>query len=233
MSPSESTSYKLTAENNEGDVAFMVLTVSVESADPLPQINHFSANSDTINQGESVVLSWNTSNSRSVAIEPLGKVQPKGSIRAAPTKTTTYILTAKNSEGKSVSEKFRVNVVAKPVEEIRPVTHPPRIKFFKTNANNLEKGSPFILSWETQDADEVQITEIGSVIQSGSKSLNATDTKTYTLTATNKEGEKTQSTLTITVVDKTDIEIEKPKIKYKDYTPVIPEAVRRQLEKKE
>ena len=79
----------------------------------------------------------------------------------------------------------------------------------------------------------MEITGIGSVKRSGNKSLRATETKTYTLVVNNIDGTRVESAVTITVVDEAEVEGELPKIQYKDYTPVIPEAVRRQIDKKQ
>ena len=63
-----------------------------------PNIIFFTANPSTINLGTNSTLSWKVTDCTSVEIdEGIGKVSPIGSIRAAPLKTTTYTLTARNT----------------------------------------------------------------------------------------------------------------------------------------
>src|SRR5580700_8049295 len=58
-----------------------------------------SVSPDTIQQGQSATLSWQTSNAADVSIDGIGAVQPSGSQQVNPTDSTTYHLTAKGSGG--------------------------------------------------------------------------------------------------------------------------------------
>ena len=58
-----------------------------------------SVSPDTIQQGQSSTLSWQTSNATDVSIDGVGAVQPSGSQQVTPTDSTTYHLTAKGSGG--------------------------------------------------------------------------------------------------------------------------------------
>jgi peptidoglycan-associated lipoprotein len=58
-----------------------------------------SVSPDTIQQGQSSTLSWQTSNATDVSIDGVGAVQPSGSQQISPTDSTTYHLTAKGSGG--------------------------------------------------------------------------------------------------------------------------------------
>jgi peptidoglycan-associated lipoprotein len=58
-----------------------------------------SVSPDTIQQGQSATLSWQTSNATDVSIDGVGAVQPSGSQQVNPTASTTYHLTAKGSGG--------------------------------------------------------------------------------------------------------------------------------------
>jgi peptidoglycan-associated lipoprotein len=58
-----------------------------------------SVSPDTIQQGGSATLSWQTSNATDVSIDGIGAVQPSGSQPVSPSDSTTYRLVAKGSGG--------------------------------------------------------------------------------------------------------------------------------------
>src|SRR6202050_2787683 len=58
-----------------------------------------SVSPDTIAQGQSTTLTWQTTNATDVSIDGIGAVQPSGSQQATPTDSTTYTLTAKGAGG--------------------------------------------------------------------------------------------------------------------------------------
>ena len=58
-----------------------------------------SVSPDTIQQGQSATLSWQTSNATDVSIDGIGAVQASGSQSVNPTDSTTYHLVAKGSGG--------------------------------------------------------------------------------------------------------------------------------------
>ena len=57
------------------------------------------ANPNSIQQGESTTLTWQTTNATDVTLEGIGAVQPNGSQQVTPTQSTTYRLTAKGPGG--------------------------------------------------------------------------------------------------------------------------------------
>ncbi len=81
-------------------------------------------NPDTITQGESATLGWNTTDATDVTIDNgVGAVQPSGSQQITPTESTTYTLTAKGPGG-TQSATARITVKAK--EVVQPP--PPKIE---------------------------------------------------------------------------------------------------------
>jgi len=58
-----------------------------------------SVSPDTIQQGQSATLTWQTSNASDVSIDGIGAVQPSGSQQVSPTDSTTYHLVAKGAGG--------------------------------------------------------------------------------------------------------------------------------------
>ena len=57
------------------------------------------ANPNSIQQGESTTLTWQTTNATDVTLEGIGAVQANGSQQVTPTQSTTYRLTAKGPGG--------------------------------------------------------------------------------------------------------------------------------------
>jgi peptidoglycan-associated lipoprotein len=75
-----------------------------------------SADRTTINAGDSVKLSWTTTDATSVSIAPeVGAVTPQGSTTVSPTQSTTYTLTASSGGGNTDSSvRISVNAAAPP-----------------------------------------------------------------------------------------------------------------------
>jgi len=72
------------------------------------------ASPSTINAGQTVTLSWSSTNATDLEIEPgIGKVAPQGSTPANPTQSTTYTITA-TGPGGSASATAQVTVNAPP-----------------------------------------------------------------------------------------------------------------------
>src|SRR5262245_1950830 len=56
-----------------------------------------SASPNTVEKGQPVTLSWQTTNATDVSIDGIGAVQPSGSQQVTPADSTTYHLVAKGS----------------------------------------------------------------------------------------------------------------------------------------
>jgi peptidoglycan-associated lipoprotein len=73
---------------------------------------NITADRNSINPGESVKLSWTTSDATNVSIAPeVGAVTPQGSTTVTPTQSTTYTLTA-SSAGGNTDSSVRISVSA-------------------------------------------------------------------------------------------------------------------------
>ena len=102
VNPPFTTTYKLTATNNQGSVlATTTLTVSgVPPTIDTPVVKLFTASPYVIRSGGSSILSWQTTNGSSVSIDKnVGTVAAEGSTQVSPTMTTTYMLTVTSPEG--------------------------------------------------------------------------------------------------------------------------------------
>ena len=72
-----------------------------------------SANPNTVDKGQPVTLTWQTTNATDVSIEFVGPVDPSGSKQVTPTDSTTYHLVAKGAGG-TQDATARVTVNAPP-----------------------------------------------------------------------------------------------------------------------
>jgi len=77
---------------------------------PVAPTATLAANPSVIQQGQSTVLTWQTSNANEIAIAGLGTLSPSGSRSITPSESTTYTLVAKGPGGtKDVSARVTVN----------------------------------------------------------------------------------------------------------------------------
>jgi len=153
-----------------------------------PIINSFTASKSSIELGETVILTWTTTNAISVTISPgIGEVANSGSTTVTPSTTTTYTLVAKGRSDTSVSS--TVTVVVKP-------RVPPVISISQTV---IKKGQSATLSWEAPGAIAVSITNIGSMGTQGTVQVSPGKTTCYTLTATYVDGTTQSASVTVNV----------------------------------
>ena len=75
-----------------------------------------SANPNTINQGDSTTLTWQTTNATEVNIDGLGAVETSGTRQVTPSESTTYHLVAKGAGG-TQDATARVTVNAAPAPQ--------------------------------------------------------------------------------------------------------------------
>ncbi|HET9697719.1 MAG TPA: hypothetical protein VFP40_12690 [Terriglobales bacterium] len=81
----------------------------------LPKILNFSLSQGAINKGDKISICYGVSNAKQLTIEPKPdeNVWPSVArcVAATPTKTTTYVITAKDDAGHSDTQSLTVNVV--------------------------------------------------------------------------------------------------------------------------
>ncbi|MCI5208646.1 MAG: hypothetical protein D3910_07595, partial [Candidatus Electrothrix sp. ATG2] len=162
------------------DVSFVVPTADLK------------ASTTTINEGESVELSWVFANATSCTIDQgIGEIEP-GAVRdVTPTSTTTYTMTAVGPGG-TVTDQVTITVIP---------TNPVPTVSLATNKLQIIRGNSVTLSWESSYADSLTITpDLGGTLPlTGSETVYPETTTTYTVTATNANGTATDS-VTITVI---------------------------------
>ena len=188
VSPTETTTYTLTARNPKREVK---RTVEV-TVDSHITIKSFMAEPLHIRIGEKTTLDWDILNATEVEISGIGAVDPKaGSVTVSPTETTTYRLTARNPQ-REVTQTVEVTVDSE-------IT----ILSFTAKPSQILSGlgTEVTLDWDVLNATEVEISGIGFVDpRGGSVTVNPTETTTYTLTARNPRREVTQ-TVEVTLLE--------------------------------
>jgi peptidoglycan-associated lipoprotein len=91
-----------------------------------------SAAPDSIQQGQSTVLNWNTTNATDITLEGLGVVPSSGSRSVTPSASTTYTLIAKGAGGTSQAV---ARITVNPV--VSKVTSPSDDDLFAKNVNDV------------------------------------------------------------------------------------------------
>lgn len=108
VSPAQTTTYTITV-TGPGGTATATTTLAVNSV--LPPGIVFGASPTDIQPGQSSTLSWTSTNAISASIDQgIGSVPVNGSHVVTPTVTTTYTITAANSQGDQVTASVTVEV---------------------------------------------------------------------------------------------------------------------------
>lgn len=194
---SATTEFTLRAEGEAGTPpAEQTLTVTV-NAPATPIVDAFSAAPSQVNPGETVTLTWETSNADSVDIvdgsggSVVSAGDPDGSIQVQPTETSTYELTATSASGDTAQASVTVTVDTAP-----------RIVSFDADPNPIELGASTTLSWEAVNADSLEITAGGTTVGeptelTGTLQVAPDVTTNYVLTA--RASGETDATRQVTV----------------------------------
>jgi hypothetical protein len=189
VTPTESTTYTLTA-TNEGGSARSTAALSVVPA-PVLAIASFEASPPSVTAGQHTHLAWRTTGHvTSVSVDPgLGSLDPEGTVDVSPTETTEYTL---HIAGPSGTANARTTVKVEP--------HRASI-YFTALPPVIVQGGSTVLHWEAPGASQIRI-EPGA-IAANPQSLSAIRVKplattTYVLTAAYPSGTETQN-LTVVV----------------------------------
>jgi|GEM_PF-330433 len=182
LTPTQPTVYTLTAQGLGGTRQSQVYVGFVY---PMADLK---ASAVTINQGETVQLTWVYANATTSSInQGIGEVELGGERTVAPTTTTTYTMTAIGPGG-TTSDSVTINVIPK---DQAPVTT------LAANPGIIPAGGSTTLSWNSNSTDTLSIEPgIGVVANSGSMTVSPATTTTYTATATGPGG----ATITRTLV---------------------------------
>jgi serine/threonine protein kinase/uncharacterized cupredoxin-like copper-binding protein len=113
VSPSETTTYTLSATNKDGVETASEVTINVVKAantSAPATVASLRANKTTINRGETVALTWKTANASKVELEPIGAVKGAGRQFLKPEADITYVLKATAANGKVSSSTVKITV---------------------------------------------------------------------------------------------------------------------------
>jgi peptidoglycan-associated lipoprotein len=101
-----------------------------------PPTASLSANPNTINQGQSTTLTWQTTNATDVSIDGIGPVDPSGSRQVTPADSTTYHLMAKGAGG-TQDATARVTVNAAPAPPPSTASNATEEELFSQNVKDI------------------------------------------------------------------------------------------------
>jgi len=183
VSPTASTTYRITAHSSTGATDWGQVTVTVTPGGPTAGI---SANPTSIASGGSSTLTWTSTNAVSATLNG-ATVAVNGSQSVAPTATTTYTFKATSSSGATASAQATVTVGSSaPTAGI------------SANPTSIASGGSSTLTWTSTNA--VSATLNGATVAvNGSQSVSPTATTTYTFKATSSSGATASAQTTVTV----------------------------------
>jgi formylglycine-generating enzyme required for sulfatase activity len=162
-------------------------------ARPMPGIDNFSFDSQSIQRGEKVTLTWSVANATDVQITPeIGRVGLKGKRILAPTQTISFTLSAKGPGGE-VSQSAMIAVA-------EPAPAPAVSSAFSASPSSIKAGESALLEWSVSNATGVRIDPgLGARPEVGSFRVSPVETTTYTLVADSAGGE-TRRTVRVEVL---------------------------------
>lgn len=180
VSPIVDTVYRLTLIGAEDKTVDCAVPVTV-SEDPVPVCEFFTASPHSLPVGGgNVTLDWKVTLATDVSISPtIGGVSLEDSRVVNVTQGTTYILTAEDSDGDTVTCSAPV-AVADPA----PVFTCENNVDFTISDSSIRRGSAVTLNWNTTNVDTVSISNINATSLSGNRSVAPSGDTTYNLVAT-------------------------------------------------
>jgi len=197
VSPAETTTYTLTANNARGPVTCQV-TVQVATV-PAPRIISFTANPTTITAGQSSTLTWNVENADTVDISGIGTVPAQGSQAVSPNTTVTFVITARNRAG-TAQANAPITVNPPVVQPPPPDQAPTLAACMASPATSAAPGNPVTISYTATNAQAVTFSPVvSSATVAGPVTVNPTATTTYTITATGAGNRTATCTVTVNV----------------------------------
>lgn len=193
--PEVTTTYILTAYGNGGDDS-RTITVNVGTAAKV-KVEYFNASSTSVKPGDTVKLTWKTSNAKTVVVKGYEKEQEctgQEELEVWPEKTTTYVIYAYGPNDDVDSKSVTVNVIDNPV--VKDV----EIKYFNASASEINPGQNVNLSWDVSNAKSISIKDVKNYLPAqGTLNVTPYNTTTYTLVAIGQNDKAVTKTVTVTV----------------------------------
>ncbi len=169
FSPTVNTTYTLLVSGSLPDIS-STASVTVVTPPPPQTITTFTALPASITTGQSVTVTWATTNATTVRLNGV-VVAASGSQVFTPSASTTYTLLVSGSVP-NISRSASVTVSA-PVQ-------PQTITTFTALPTNIVAGQSSTISWATANASQVKLNNV-VVAASGSTQVSPAVTTTYTL----------------------------------------------------
>jgi len=198
VTPTENTTYTLTATNARGPVT---CTVSVQvTQGSAPRIISFTANPTTITAGQNSTLSWNVENADTVDIGGIGEVSGTGTRQVNPSTTVTFRLTARNRFG-AVSADVPITVnPAGPGPGPGPGAAPTITACVASPTTSPSPGQPVTISYRTANGTSLVVAPaVPGASLLGPITVNPTATTTYTITVNGANDQTANCTVTVNV----------------------------------
>lgn len=189
LSPLKTSNYQVTVDN--GKVQYTKdLKLTVIQPDPTLTFN---SDKLKIGEGQSVNLSWATTNTEDAILNNgIGSVLLNSSMLVYPTDDTTYTLKAIGyNKEKEISKSLSIDVVKNS-----------NINSFTVNKNKFTVGESAIFSWSVNDSENLVLDPYGTLNKtatSQSVPLSNVGSFDYTLKTTSFNGSEKTSTLPINV----------------------------------
>jgi uncharacterized repeat protein (TIGR01451 family) len=150
------------------------------------KISYFNVDDPSVAYGDTVKLSWNTTNCNSVNISGIGSVASSGTRNVTMYEDRDFLMNAYGNYG-SDSKSVYVNV------DNNNNNNTCRITNFDADDTSIEEGDSTVLRWSTENCNSVSITDIGSVSRNGSQRVEPNYTRTYTIKAYGNNGSDSDS----------------------------------------
>ncbi len=186
VSPSVTTTYIMTV-SGAGGTATCSRTITVTAATPAPTCT-LTANPVSVGYNGSSTLSWSTNNATSASInQGIGSVMLSGGYSLSNISgTRTYTMTVSGPGGTNTCQ---TTVIADSVSNTLPTCS------ISASPSSVSYGGTTYLSWNTSNATNATLTDVGGVALSGSYAMSGIyGTRTYTLTVTGNGGSNSCST---------------------------------------
>ncbi len=194
FSPSETTTYMIIVAGPGGDSTANITVTVIPSVLTVPTIR-LTATPTAINEGESTLLEWTSSNARSVTDSNFGASTVNGSKTVSPTSTKTFNITVLGSGGEQTAS---VTVTLKPSVPITPEDPILSLTLIAT-PSIITMGENTRLSWSSKNATSVIHSNFGASSANGSIIIFPTGSITYSVTVSGN-GEQITKEVTVTVI---------------------------------
>jgi OOP family OmpA-OmpF porin len=188
VSPEKTTTYRVVAKGAGGS-AEAATSVTVAEPTPPPPAKpaaSITATPGSMQKGQASKLCWNTQNATDVSIDTLGAVSPNDCRQVSPERTTTYRVVAKGAGGSA--EASTSVAVAEPPPPAKPTAS------ITATPGSVQKGQSSRICWNTQNATDVSVDNLGPVDPNACRDVSPEQTTTYRVVAKGAGGSAEAST---------------------------------------